>query len=218
MLIALYQSHHQLPFWGGETNPFDIFKPEKYKDLPFEGPTIVENNTIIGNETITLEKEKYFFSFLSGLHNIKANNLMAHVSGLCRCKFKKEGYWHYEKRIWVQITTLSKSFTEDSIPIVYDMLGKLNQEVISVWGGDNGTYSPYGFFNEKLQEKAANDPKIWERFFVEQLDLDETLRVAKDNFRAAEEILKEAKDVVEGLQVFGPDELNLKINQRFNVC
>jgi hypothetical protein len=144
---------------------------------------------------------------------------MAHVSALCGCEMEKEGWWHYPKRVWVQISTLPNEFTENGIPVVYDMIGKRKPEVYSVWGGDNGTGFPSQFFlGEQLQEMAANDSKIWTRFFVEQLDLDPKLKSAKDDFHSAEELLKEAKKAVEAVQTFGLDKLNLKLNQGFNAC
>lgn len=219
MLTALYRSHHELPFWDGDTNPFDVFQPEKHKLLPWKGKEIIDGNSIIGNETITLEQERYLFSLLSGLHNVQTNEMMAHVSGLCKCQFAEHGWWHYEKRVWVQITTKPNEFTPDGIPIVYDMVGKRKMEIKSIWGGDNGTYSPYSFFlKDDLREKAANDPKIWERFFVEQLNLDPKLKTAKNDFCAARDLLKEAERDVKSLQIFGPNELNLKLNVSFDVC
>lgn len=223
MRVALYQDHHQLPWWGGKTNPFDIFNPAKHKSFPFKGEHKMEEingrETIVGNETIPLEEAKYLFSFLSGLHNVEASHLMAHVSALCGCQMKEYGYWHYPKRVWVQISTLPNEFTEEGIPVVYDMIGKRKSEVHCVWGGDNGTHFPSEFFlDEKLGEMASKDPKIWTRFFVEQLDLDPKLKSAKDDLHSAEDLLKEAKKAVERLQTFGRDKLNLKLNQGFNAC
>lgn len=223
MLVALYQDHHQLPWWGGKTNPFDIFNPEKHKSFPFKGEYVIEgegnNRRITGHKTVTLEEEKHLFSFLAGLYNVEASHLMAHVSALCGCEMKEHGYWHYPKRVWVQISTLPNEFTENGIPVVYDMIGKRKPEVCAVWGGDNGTGFPSQFFlDEQLREMAANDSKIWTRFFVEQLDLDPTLKSAKDDFHTAEQLLKEAKQAVDRVQIFGRDKLNLKLNQGFNAC
>lgn len=223
MIVALYQDHHQLPWWGGRTNPFDIFNPEKHKSSPFKGGNKIEEidgrRTVVGNETIPLGEVKHLFSFLSGLFNVEASHLMAHVSALCGCEMHTEGWWHYPKRVWVQISTLPNEFTENGIPVVYDIIGKRKPEIHCVWGGDNGTYFPSEFFlDEKLGEMASKDPKIWTRFFVEQLDLDPKLKLAKDDFHSAEELLKEAKRAVDGVQTFGLDKLNLKLNQGFNAC
>lgn len=223
MLVALYQDHHQLPWWGGKTNPFDVFSPERHKSLPFKGKHKIEEvdgrEMIVGNETIPLEEANHLFSFLSGLHNVEASHLMAHVSALCGCEKEKEGWWHYPKRVWVQISTLPNEFTEGGIPVVYDMIGKCKSEIHGVWGGDNGTYFPSEFFlEERLREMASNDPNIWTRFFVEQLNLDPKLRSARMDFHSAEELLKEAKKAVEVVQTFGRDKLNLKLNQSFNAC
>lgn len=223
MLVALYQNHHQLPWWDGKINPFDIFNPEKHRTLPFKGDRKIEEikgvPTIVGYETIPLEREKQLFSFLSGLYDVEASHLMAHVSAMCSCKLEKEGWWHYPRRVWVQISTLPHEFRESGVPVVYDIIGKLKPEVRRVWGGDNGTGFPSQFFlEEQIQEMAANDPKIWTRFFVEQLDLDPKLKLAKDDFHAAEQLLKEAKKAVEGVQIFGRDKLNLKLNESFTSC
>lgn len=223
MIVALYQDHHQLPWWGGKTNPFDIFNPEKHKSLPFKGDHKIEEiegvRTIVGHETIPLEREKQLFSLLSGLHDVEASHLMAHVSAMCGCEMEKEGWWHYPKRVWVQVSTLPDEFTEAGIPVVYNIIGERKPEVHRVWGGDNGTGFPSQFFvDERLREMAANDSKIWTRFFVEQLDLDPKLKSAKDDFHTAEQLLKEAKKAVEGVQTFGRDKLNLRLNESFTSC
>ncbi len=223
MLIALYQDHHQLPWWGGSTNPFDVFSPEKHKHFPFKGEEDIKKidgkDTFTGYKTAPLEEVKQLFSFLSGLHNVEANHLMAHVSALCGCQLENYGYYHYPKRVWVQISTLPNEFTDDGIPVVYDMIGKRKQEIHFVWGSDNGTHFPSQFFDEeKMREMAVNDSRIWTRFFVEQLDLDPKLAAAKNDFHAAEELLKEAKQVIDAIQIFGPNKLNSKINQTFNAC
>lgn len=224
MLIALYQDHHELPFWGGKTNPFDVFSPEKHGDFPMKGEEITEEVPgksyvrVIGHKPKKFVEEE-IFSFLCGLHNVKADHLMAHVSALCKCELAEKGWWHYPKRVWVQISLIAHEFTKEGIPVVYDLIGRRNPEIRCVWGGDNGTYGPYSFFEkEDLKIRAINEPRIWTRFFVEQLDLDPELKKAKDNFHAAEELLKEAKKEVDGIQVFGIDQLNKKINQSFNVC
>jgi hypothetical protein len=223
MLVALYQDHHQLPWWGGKTNPFDVFNPERHKSLPFKGGRIVkevDGHEVVGNSgTIPLEDVKQLFSFLSGLHNVEASHLMAHVSAMCGCEMEKKGWWHYPKRVWVQISTLPNEYTEAGVPVVYDMIGERKPELNHLWGGDNGTGFPSQFFvDERLREMAANDSRIWTRFFVEQLDLDPKLKSAKADFHAAEQRLKEAKKAVEALQTFGPDKLNTKLNVTFTSC
>jgi hypothetical protein len=216
-------AHHQLPWWGGKTNPFDIFSPEKYKSFPFKGGYKTEvtdgREVIIGDETVSLGEVKHLFSFLSGLHNVEASHLMAHVSAICGCEMGEKGWWHHPKRMWVQISTLPDEFTEEGIPVVYNMIGECKSEVHRVWGGDNGTYSPYEFFvDETLREMAANDSKIWTRFFVEQLGLDPKLESAKDDFHTAGQLLEEARQSVSLLQTFGRGKLNLKLNESFTSC
>lgn len=224
MLIALYQDHHELPFCDGQTNPFDIFSLEKHGAFPMKGEEITEKRPGESFLTVTGYMPKKFaetemFSFLCGLYNVKADHLMAHVSVLCDRELVKEGWWHYPKRIWVQISPIANEFTDEGIPVVYDMIGNRKPEINCFWGSDNGTYWPYSFFEkEELQKRAMKDSKIWTRFFVEQLDLDPELKKAKENFHAAEELLKEAKKEVDVIQVFGIDQLNQKINQSFNVC
>ncbi len=224
MLVALYQSHHELPWWGGKTNPFDIFSPEVHRTFPFKGgPKTEEVNsqtdrTVLGYEKITLGESKHLFSFLSGLHAVETDHLMAHVSAMCSCELETKGWWHYPKRIWVQITTRPDEFAK-GLPIVYDMVGKLKQEIRHVWGGDNGTHSPYEFFStEEMQERASNNPDIWTRFFVEQLGLDPKLKALKIDVRVAEKLLKEVTQEVRQVQVFGKECLNTNLNVTFNVC
>lgn len=55
-------------------------------------------------------------------------------------------------------------------------------------------------------------------FFVEQLDLDPKLKAEKDNFRAAEALLKEATEKVHGLQVFGEKQLASEYHRSFCLC
>jgi hypothetical protein len=222
MLIALYQTHHQLPFWGGETNPFDIFSPGKHGAFPFKGGDKIEvidgQRTHVGNEMVSLKDAKYLFSFLSGLHDVECDYLIAHVSALCNCQLEKKGWWHYPKRVWVQITTRPNEFTKEGLPIVYDIIGRCKSEIHHVWGGDNGTHSPYDFFSdEKIREKASNDPRIWTRFFVEHLDLDPNLKALKDRLQVAKSNFADAQEAVEQVQLFGAGCLNTNLTI-FNAC
>ena len=222
MLIALYQDHHDLPFWGGKTNPFDVFDPEKHKDLPFEGEEIKEEKNgytvIVGYKARRFE-EVAIFSFLSGLQDVKADHLMAHVSAICGCTLKEKCWWHYPKRVWVQISEITNEFTKDGLPVVYNIIGERKPEIAYVWGGDNGTRWPYQFFeSEEVVKRATSDPRVWTRFFVEQLDLDTKLKMAKEQFHAEEELLTIRRRYVDDLQIFGKDKLNQKINEQFNAC
>lgn len=221
MLVALYKNHHELPWSGGSTNPFDVFCPEHHQAIPFKGKVklkkVKSEEVFDGYETICLEEEKRLYSFLLGLHNVKANYLMAHVSALSDHDMKEYGYWNYPKRVLVQISTRTEEYSETGFPVVYNLIGERKPDVRHVWGGDNVTSFPDQFFHsEKLAEMAANNPAIWTRFFVEQLDLDPKLKEVKDKFRAAKAHLEKAKKAVSEVQIFSPDKLNLNLTQRFN--
>lgn len=222
MLIALYQSHHHLPYWSGDVNPFDVFRPDIHRSLPIQGPakmgTGEKDDQIIGYETIPLVQEGSLFSFLTGLAAVDASAMMAHVSALTSHSLQKDGWWCFPKRIWVQVSTLSEEFTEAGVPVVYDLAGKRKSEIKHIWGGDNGTHTPYEFFaTQKLRNSAAQDSRVWKRFFEEQLGLVPELEDALRSVRQAQTRLKNAVQRVRGIQIFGEGELDTKLNERFNL-
>lgn len=209
MLVALYKNHHQLPFWGHQANPFDVFDPQKHASLSFKGEAIVENNAIVGYKKRKLEEEGYIFSLLKGLHEVETDYLMAHVSALCDCEIQKHGCWHYPKRVWVQITNKPGDFTGEGVPNMLDIGGCLKSEIVNVWGGDNGTYTPYEFFSTDIvQGNLKNDSTLWTRFFDEQLELDQGFKSAKANVAFARIILAEAEKGLDSVQKFKSIHLN----------
>ncbi len=198
MLIALYQDHHELPWWNGKKNPFAVFEPSRHGGLPVR----------IHSEIQRFESVKYIFSFLLGLHKVEAEGLMAHVSALCSCGLAKDGSWHPSKRIWVQISNQPEEFTSEGCPVVYDLTGRLKPELRQVWGGDNKTYTPIEFITDlPLRHEFIQNPDLWTRFFIEQLGLDPKLETARANVRAAQELLKEAQRELDYLQLFGPNKV-----------
>jgi hypothetical protein len=154
MKIAMHSSHHALPFWQSPRQPTEMFDPARHSSLVMQ----------FSGEEKTPVSETWLWPVLTGLKAIEAP-IMAHVSALCGCR--GDGTFHFPKRIWVQITTLPKEKTETDIPVV------VKDEKVTVkhlWGGDNGTYSPFGL----LPDKDEYDPKkhtteFWRDFFTGEL-------------------------------------------------
>lgn len=196
MLIALYKNHSDLPYCGSKTNPFDVFEPNRFKGLPFKGQSEFKELegkklAMTGYKKITLEKEMYIFSLLKGLHQLEeADHLMAHVSVLCDCEMQKYGWWVRSEKVWIQITTKSREFTDKGVPVVLCPSG-IRSEISLVWGGDNGMYTPYDFFaTDSVRENLKMNPTLWSTFFAEQLSLDPALKSARNNVAFAKKMLE----------------------------
>jgi hypothetical protein len=124
MKIALYPSHHCLPFWHKPRQPELIFDSGSMADWTLEGSH---------GEDIPVHTS-WMWPILQGLSAIDMP-LLAHVS----MNFV-DGKIHYSKRVWVQITTLPTTIDDRGIPLV---VGSNNEALVDcLWGWDNQTYSP----------------------------------------------------------------------------
>jgi hypothetical protein len=151
MLIALYASHHQLPFWHSPEQPTEVFNPKRHG----------RRRLTLSDET-PLVRNSFIWPVLMGLHAID-RPLMAHVSAFCNCGSR--GKWHFPKRVWIQITTLPSWKSQLGIPVtVVD--GKT--VVKHIWGGDNGTYTPFQLLGKQPVE-GENTVPFWEHFFEQKL-------------------------------------------------
>lgn len=155
MKIALYTDNHYLPFWHPS--------PQQPKEL--FNPTIHGAQVLAVGEGTQPIVESWIWPVLMGLHAIDIP-VLAHVSAFHN--FEKPGTWYYAYRTWVQITTLPTDVNDAGIPITT----KDNKVIVShLWGGDNGTYTPYELLDEgKRQLSLENSrPEFWHDFFVKRL-------------------------------------------------
>lgn len=155
MKILLYSSHHYLPFW----HPSPI-QPKELFDPKIHGRWILA----AGGGTQSIVKS-WIWPVLIGLHRIDIP-VLAHVSAFR--DFERQGLWHHAYRTWVQITTLPPDVNDDGIPITI----KNNKVIVDhLWGGDNGTYTPYELLDEgKRQLSLENSrPEFWHDFFIKRL-------------------------------------------------
>jgi len=152
MLIALYHSHHSLPFWHSPENPYAIYRDrilESFKFRPWDNyPT---------------DKSHPMEPIINGLHKIDLP-VLANVS--LSLNYSKMVI-NSTKRYWVQITTLPNSFDEERVPII---LEKNIVQVEHLWGGDNGTYSPLNFLPDyRSSFNEITTPEFWAIFFLQKL-------------------------------------------------
>jgi hypothetical protein len=149
MNVVLYQDHHHLPFYGPGHHPDAPLTPEYgERELQHEGKPFPLKST-------------WLWPVLEGLQE---SNLpyLAHVSALCGCG--KNGRWHFCKRVWVQITTMPEEQV-GGIPLI---VKNDEKTVTHLWGGDNGTRSPYDFLPE-AERDVVHDKTFWKSFFEGKL-------------------------------------------------
>lgn len=151
MEIALYRGHHFLPFWHSPQQPGEVFDPKRHK----------KRKLFFRNAEPQVACESMLWPILMGLHAVDIPLVMGHVSAFCRHNNK----WCFPKRIWVQITTLPPGRTVHGVPIVVH-----DGEVMvkHLWGGNNGTHSPYQFLGQKAVE-GEDTAIFWQHFFEQKL-------------------------------------------------
>lgn len=163
MKVALYNSHHQLPFWHRPKNPYGIFDSTLLNMLPdwtYKKDEWDEEHYCQKTGPAT---EHYMLPVLNGLLALNLPGVMAHVS-LCFDSNKKAVY--SPKRVWVQITTESALTDANGLPVVVQENGGV--AVTHLWGGDNGTYTPYQLLGKEPVE-GETTPEFWTKFFLDQL-------------------------------------------------
>lgn len=159
MKVALYSSHHSLPFWHSPRNPDGIYNPSMLGGWTFKAREAEEDDAKIFSAT-----EHWVMPVLNGLFVLNLPGVMAHVSMFFDFKEKRISA---PKRVWVQITTVTATETAEGIPIVV-IDDKV--QVKHLWGGDNKTYNPFQLLGkEKSEEEIAKRHEFWMAFFLEKL-------------------------------------------------
>lgn len=159
-VVALYHSHHNLPFGFSPENPYDIFCPDKHRNF------IVDSYRSIGRVSIRqgLADSHFMFPILEGLQNLNLPNIMAHVSIYFSVKTKSliSG-----KPIWVQLSTKPHDGDENAMPIVVKD-DKIMVENLCINLTNNGTHSPLDFIGDEVVP-GEGTPAFWTKFFLEKL-------------------------------------------------
>lgn len=182
MKVALYCSHHSLPFWHSPKNPYMLFDPTAIEDWTFDSR---------GN--VLPAEQHSVMPILKGLLALDLPGVMAHVSIIFD---PHENTVEYSKRCWVQITTEPEEFDNDDLPVVVRAKEVL---VTHLWGGDNGTYTPYQLLS-KEKVTGEDTPEFWTEWFIAQL------RQAKAiAHQSAEEDIREAQATIKAYSLI-PDE------------
>lgn len=175
MQVALYPNHHALPFWHNPAQPKIMFDPADMADWSHHYREDCEVVTV-------LLKDHWAWPVLMGLHLLDIPSVMAHIS----ISFdKKKRTFDLPKRKWVQISTLPQKTNAQGIPIVVSR-GKV--KVQHMWGGDNGTYTPYQLLGKETVE-GEQTPEFWTNFFLTQLR-----ETKKGITEKATKAIKESKD------------------------
>lgn len=169
MKIALYQHHHELPFWHQPKQPYAIFDEKEMADYQIDYP---ESDRVNVDESLD-------WPIFIGLKDLEYPNLMAHVSFIFDSKNKIA---KRPKRFWVQITTTPELFGEDGLPV---MIKDGKVQVEHLWGGDNGTFSPHTFIKDFGPKDIA--PKVWTYFFSKKLQ-QEKIKVQEEVHKAVEKV------------------------------
>lgn len=153
MKILFYNDHHDLPFWHQPSQSSILFDPEKMSNYLQRSFAQSE----INSKKITL-KETELWPVLMGLHELNLYNTLAHVSLVF---IKGLEYFDYPKRVWIQISTYPEEQNE-GIPLILKD-GKVN--VTSLWGIDNGTYSPLNLVGSSIDKEELKTSLFWSKFF-----------------------------------------------------
>ena len=170
MKIALYTSHHRLPFWDSHTPciPYAMYNPDMIKEY------VVHD----AEDKACPAEECWIMPILNGLFSIEIPDILAHVSYIFNSENKT---LENPRRVWVQITTEASEYDANGVPIV-EKDGSI--QVQHLWGGDNGTYTPYQLLEKELQD-SNQSPEFWNEFFTQKL------RAARDD--AKQEVIKAEK-------------------------
>jgi hypothetical protein len=159
MQIALYSDHHHLPFWRGPRNPERLFDPNALEGWTYRKR---EWDDATGDYKKGPVLEHFVMPVLNGLLALHMPGIMAHVSLIFK---DDEKLVVTPKRVWVQITTEPAEKDDRGLPIV---VKNGIVQVLHLWGGDNGTSTPYGFL-DKHPTKEEDTPQFWTNFFLGEL-------------------------------------------------
>lgn len=176
MKVALYKSHHSLPFWHSPENPYGLFNPDILHDWSYQ-----HYGEVCGKNPAT---EHFMMPVLNGLLALDIPGALANVSIIFDTE-KKLIFPPSRDRYWIQITTEPKKWKK-GLPVVVNKNGKV--KVYDLWGGDNGTYDPYQLIKETPKE--LHSAKFWTKFFLNRL------RETK------KKIEKKAKEATEELRIY----------------
>jgi len=152
MKVALYDSHHSLPFWSNPKNPYGLYDPKHLEGLFFQAT----------ERRLRPASEHYMVPVLNGLLSIDYPGIMAHVSIILNYV---DGEFRSAHRVWVQFTSEPVEWGDDRLPVV------VKDGVVQVehlWGRDNGTHNPFGFLGSKSVE-GEDTPEFWADFFMKKL-------------------------------------------------
>ena len=162
MQVALYLSHHHLPFWHNPEQPKVMFNPTEHASWKME---VRDDRHLDECRTILVQADTtWMWPILMGLHQIELL-AMAHVSfGFSEGQIKPRG------RGWVQVTTIPVTEV-DGIPLVVDMVdGKPVVQVNRLWGFDNGTRTPWEFeWARTASEAEKMTPGFWTASFRREI-------------------------------------------------
>ncbi len=158
MQVALYRSHHNLPFGHEPSNLDAMFNPLNMRDWP----------TPWGNDLFPLYQHP-FWPILMGLYLLDLPAL-GHMALPV-----EEGQFGSCKRTWIQITTVSPRSNEHGTPIVRD--GRTGSLLVHpLWAKDLGTevYMPHHLLPDSLVEELAERSEtekigFWRQFFLDKL-------------------------------------------------
>lgn len=182
MKVALYNGHHRLPFWHSPSNPNCLFDPSILGDWIFK-KNEAKDGKWVENKYPAVEHS--IMPILNGLIALELPGVMAHVSIIFDAK---EKIVEYSKRAWVQLTTEPSENDANGLPVI------VKDDIVQVehlWGGDNGTYSPYDFLDKDGSEKS-NTAEFWTAFFLKKLR-----ETKEEACKEAEEARTEAEHVLQ---------------------
>jgi hypothetical protein len=152
MEVVFYPSHYNLPFTRNvharACQPMSFFNPIVMRSWVERRSGLVAMSNSI-------------WPVLLGLYNLDSPEMLAHVSA----NFW-DGRYSLPSKTWVQISTVTGIFDVKSIPLVVRD-GKVL--VDHLWGGDNGTITPYQLPENDLIRK--NKESFWEDYFYEELEI-----------------------------------------------
>jgi len=162
MLVAFYKNWRHLPLGDKPQNPCGMFihgKVSPFSTTKFFGgdPRHPKGQDIFANHPL--------WPVLRGMYEINIPEIMGHIS--CYVDSEKDDEIVYTKRVLVEITTATRDYDPDGLPIILDSDGKL--QVAHLWGiKKKSVKSPFDLI-PKPAPAGANTSEFWKNFFLDQL-------------------------------------------------
>lgn len=153
MLIALYESKHELPFSFRPTQPKHLFRPIDHT-FPFSRR---EHGIECDNSNISM-KDLWIWSILMGIHAVEMPRVMAHIAS--PCLYSDIRVCYFTKQIWIEFTNIPERHINE-VPLIIDENVMLVGRLLEV---SHATFSMLHSLHNDDQSEA-----FWQGYFTKKL-------------------------------------------------